>query len=245
MPEPTPDFQPMWEDMAKTVAQATTSWSRVENAMATLLEKLIGYSTDNIGTHIYFAPNNTETRFKIVDTLARVKMGAKEVPHDLISEWNSVFVALGKAKETRNRIAHGEIQTPGLKKKGKWAHQARLTASSYDIGRTWKEHKPRQWPGMSINDVRATADKFYWLAVRIEEIAQYWQTYSLHWKLPPLPEIFARIVERRRNSGPLSSDLKPPKPNSRPPSSLASRSKGPKLSSKQRRLRALAAREKT
>lgn len=143
------DLQAMWDDMAKAVVQADTSWSRVENAMATLLERLIGYSSDNVGLHIYFAPNNTETRFKIVDTLAKVKMADKNVPHNLLAEWNSVFIVLSRAKETRNRIAHSEIQMPGRKYRGKWIYQARLTASSFDIGRRSKEEKPRQWPGMS------------------------------------------------------------------------------------------------
>lgn len=227
------DFQDMWDDMAKAIASANTAWARVENSMATLLERLIGYTTDNVGLHIYFAPNNTETRFKIVDTLARVKMTNKVVPHDLLSEWEKIHVSLNRAKETRNRIAHGEINTPGRKRKGKWAHQTRLTASSFDIGRNRQEANPKQWPGMSVRDVKATADKFFWLAVRIEETARYWQAYSLQWTQPPLPEIFARIVDRRQNSGPLSSDLRPPKPKTPPLSSK--KLPGPRPSARQRR----------
>ena len=230
------DFQDMWDDMAKAIASANTAWARVEDAMATLLERLIGYTTDNVGLHIYFAPNNTETRFKIVDTLARVKMATKDVPHDLLSEWEKIHVALNRAKETRNRIAHSEINTPGRKRKGKWAHQTRLTASSFDIGRNRQEN-PKQWPGMSISDVKATADRFFWLAVQIEETARYWQTYSLQWTQPPLPEIFAHIVERRQNSGPLQRDLKPPKPKAPPQSSQAKRKDG--LSRRGRREAAL------
>jgi hypothetical protein len=212
------EFQDMWDDMTKAIVAANTGWARVENAMATLLEKLIGYTTDHVGFHIYFAPNNTETRFRIVDTLARIKIANKDVPHELLSEWEKVHAALFKAKETRNRIAHSQINTPGRKRKGKWVYQTRLMASSFDIGRNQQE-RPDQWPGMSIRDVKATADRFFWLAVRIEEIARYWETYSLRWTQPPLPEVFARIVERRQNLGPLQADLKPPKPKSRPQSS--------------------------
>jgi len=235
------DLQAMWDDMAKAVAQADTAWSRIENAMASLLEKLIGSYNDTIALHIYFAPSNTETRFKIVDAAAQVKMTDKKVPDDLFAEWNIVFNAVGRAKEVRNRIAHGEIQTPGQKRKGELVFQARLTASSFDISRRLKEPRPPQWPGLSTNQVRATADRFYWLAVRLEEIGRYWQGYSLRWKQPPLPETFACIVERRRNSGPLTADLTSPKPKRQPPASRP-KPKGPKLSAKQRRLAALARR---
>jgi hypothetical protein len=37
-----PDFQPMYN----AIAAANTSWSRVENAMASLLEWLLGYSSE-------------------------------------------------------------------------------------------------------------------------------------------------------------------------------------------------------
>jgi hypothetical protein len=170
--------------------------------------------------------------------LAKVKMANKEVPHDLLSEWKIVFKALGAAKETRNRLAHGEIQMPGRQIRGKLQHQARLTASSFDIGRTWKEAKPKQWPGLSVRDVMATANLFFWLAVRIEEIARYWETYSLRWKQPPLPDIYARIVDRRRIGPPPLDDQTSPKPKVLPPASQP-KPKGPRLSAKQRRLAAL------
>jgi hypothetical protein len=237
-----PDLQKMFEKMSLTIVQANTAWARVENAMAGLLEKLLGdYSKGNIALHIYFAPNNTETRFKIVDTVARVKWQNHKT-HDLLGEWNLIHASLGRAKDVRNRLAHGEIQTPGRQIDGKLKFQSRLTASSWDVGRRAKEDNPRQWPGMSVRDVKATADRFFWLAIRIEEVAGYWQTCSLGWKQPPLSEIFARIVDRRQNSGPLSADLKSPKPKGQPQPSKAL--KAPKLSSKQRRLQALAAQAK-
>jgi hypothetical protein len=215
-PNAEPDLQAMFESMSIVIGQANTAWARVENAMAGFLEKLIGHSEDYVALHIYFAPNNTETRFKIVDTLARVKIEKHKPPHDLLDEWAAVSTALGRAKEVRNRIAHGEIHTPSRTIKGKVKWQARLTASSFDIGRSWKEQKLRQWPGMSVHDVKATADRFFWLAVRVEEIARYWEAYSLQWKQPPLPEIFARIVEHRQKTDPPPSGQTPLKPKGQP-----------------------------
>jgi hypothetical protein len=154
-----PDLQKMFEKMSLTIVQANTAWARVENAMAGLLEKLLGdYSKENIALHIYFAPNNTETRFKIVDTVARVKWQNHKT-HDLLGEWNLIHASLGRAKDVRNRLAHGEIQTPGRQIDGKLKFQSRLTASSWDVGRRAKEDNPRQWPGMSVRDVKATADR--------------------------------------------------------------------------------------
>ena len=112
-----PDLQKLFEKMSLALVQCNTSWSRVENAMAGLLESLLSWSADNVALHVYFAPNNTETRFKIVDTVARLKWQNYSA-HDLMAEWTSIFTALGKAKEVRNRLAHGEIQIPGRKLEG-------------------------------------------------------------------------------------------------------------------------------
>jgi hypothetical protein len=229
-------IQVMWDDMAMAIAQADTAWSRAENAVATLLEKLLGRSDDSIALHIYFTPGNTETRFKIVNAVAQVKMANADMPDDLLTEWNRAFKVLGKSKDVRNRIAHSEIQIKTQDRIGEKVHQIRLTALSFDIARKLKEPKPPQWPGLSINEVRATADRFLRLAYRIEEIGKYWQTYSLRWIRPPLPEIFARIVEHRiRQNVPLTGQTKP---KHRPPASRP-KPKGPKLSAKQRRHAAL------
>src|SRR5207248_406386 len=97
--------------------------------------------------------------------------------------------------------------------------------------------KPRQWPGLSVRDVKATADRFYWLAVRIEEMSDYWQAQSTG-PQSSLPQRFAHIVERRQNSGPLSSDLTPPKPKAQQRSSAA-KPQSPKVSRAKRRKDAL------
>jgi hypothetical protein len=205
------EIQPMYESMYAALAHIAMTWGRIENAMAALLEQLLtGYSTDHEAFHIYFAPNNTETRFKIVDTLARLKWRNYSV-HDLMSEWTSIKNAIDIAKTSRNRIVHSEIQCPGRKIRGKLMFQARLTASSYDIVRTREEQNPRQWPGLSIKDVKAISDRFYWLAVRIEEMTRYWEACRIGPR-ESLPDRYSRIVERRQNSGPLQRDLKPSEP---------------------------------
>jgi hypothetical protein len=198
-------FDPMYI----AIAHANTSWARVENAMASLLEWLLGYSSDKVALHIYFAPNNTETRFKIVDTVARLNWQNYST-HDLLTEWAAIKIAVDRAKEVRNRIAHGEVHGPGRKIRGKWVTQVRLTPSSFDIGRRVKEWKPRQWPGLSLHDVKAASDRFFWLAVRIDEMRDYWMAQAIG-PQTSLPGRFARIKERRLNSGPLSIDLNPPK----------------------------------
>jgi hypothetical protein len=203
------NFDPMYN----AVAQASTCWARIENAMAGLLEWLLGYSSDYEALHIYFAPTNTETRFKIVNTMARLRW-EKYATHDLKSEWASIINALSHAKDVRNRIAHGEVHGHGRKKRGKLVRQIRLTASPFDVARQFKEPK-NQWPGMSVNDVKGAADRFFWVAVRIEEMRDYWMAQAIG-PQTSLPGIFVRIIERRQNSGPLSIDLKPPKQKVRP-----------------------------
>ena len=194
------EYEALNQAMVNAVARANVTWARVKNSMAGLLEWLLGYSADSIALHIYFAPNNTETRFKIVDVVAMVKWRDYK-NHDLIYEWNAIFVPLGRVKETRNRIAHGEISVASKKRGSKWVYQARLTATSFDIARRQKEESPRQWPGMSVHDVMATADLQYSLALRIEEMRNYWRAYSIGPR-ESLPEIYVRIVERRQNTPP-------------------------------------------
>lgn len=204
------DIQAMHESMYSALAQANTTWARIENAMSALLEQLIGYTSDHVAFHIYFAPNNTETRFNIVDTIAQLKW--RDYPtHALMSEWASLKASVYRAKLIRNRIAHGEIHCPAYKIKGRMIYQVRLTASSFDIGRSKEERKLRQRPGLSTKQVKATADQFFELAIRIEEMTRYWEAHCIG-PHSSLPERFARIVERRQNSGPLQADLKPAKP---------------------------------
>src|SRR5207244_2572060 len=93
-----PDLQKLAEAMSIAIGNANTTWARVENAMAGLLEWLLGYSTDNVALHVYFAPSNTETRFKIVDAAVQVKWKNYST-HDLLAEWVPIYESLGRAKE--------------------------------------------------------------------------------------------------------------------------------------------------
>jgi hypothetical protein len=229
----TLDFQPMYNAMA----QANICWARIENAMASLLEQLLGYSPDHEALHIYFTPRNTETRFKIVDTMAMLRW-EKYATHDLRSEWISIRTALGRAKELRNRIAHGEVQGPGRKVGEKWVHYVRLTASSFDVGRRHKEPK-NQLPGMSVKDVENAAARFFWLAIRVEAMRDYWRVHSIG-QQTSLPSIFLRIEENRRSSPPLQADPNQPKPPFQPQSPRKAGKKSRKPSARQRRERAMA-----
>lgn len=191
--------------MYDAIAQASTTWGRVENAMAGFFEALLGWSSEHEALYIYFAPNNAETRFKIVDTIARLRWDNYQ-QHDLKGEWTAIMTALNRAKDTRNRIVHGQIEGPERKIHGKWVPQARLVASSLDVSRR-RLDPPNQWPGMSVHDVDGAANRFFWLAVRIEECRRYREAQV--GQTAALQDIFARIIERRQNSGPLSSDQNP------------------------------------
>src|SRR5262249_44977808 len=69
MPD-APDFQPMYN----AIAAANTSWSRVENAMASLLEWLLGYSTsDGLRlTKAFIRIENARLRRRIVDLVQEI-----------------------------------------------------------------------------------------------------------------------------------------------------------------------------
>jgi hypothetical protein len=152
MPE-TPSGPTLHEEMDSTIARTLKCWTRIEMGMVSLLAELLGPSKQYEAYLIYYAPNNTETRFKIVNVVARFAW-EKYTEHNLISEWKSIEEKLNRAKLLRNSIAHGVVEV--VSKKGK-TFQARLVAHPLDITRRWKE-APRQWPGKSVHDVKLVGE---------------------------------------------------------------------------------------
>ena len=142
--------------MRHAIGNALMNWSHVENALAKFLEDLLQHPDHSIPHVIYFAPNNTETRLYIVDGVATHILGHTPMSfgHELLLCWQKVLSRINKAKESRNRLAHGQIIEWH---KDERVH-IRLAASVYDVSRFRKE--TGQMVGISIHDVEQISTKF-------------------------------------------------------------------------------------
>jgi hypothetical protein len=158
-----------YETMRLSVAAATLNWGDLENSIVRFFRDLIQSEDLSLAPIIYFAPSNTETRLYIVDAVAHhilsggyrfIKFG-----EEALTCWTAILSKINKAKEGRNKIAHGQIlEIPGRKT------HFRLTSSIYDIGRFTKEPLHPQLPGLSQHDVQEIADKFHELHNLVDEL---------------------------------------------------------------------------
>ena len=155
------------EKMRLAVGTALMNWGDLENALAKFLEDLMQHPDHSIAAVIYFAPNNTETRLYIVDNVINHILCHTSMVfgQELFLCWQKVLGRINKAKESRNRLAHGQIIDWHLPS-GKG--HARLTGSIYDISRFRKESG--QMPGISLNDVKQIGDHFHSLSEMIHEV---------------------------------------------------------------------------
>ena len=139
------------------ILSVTMGWAALENAVATILESILGPSDKTLGFSVYFTPGNAETRFDIVDrTLRAVIVGSPHEPA-ILKEWKHLFNKLNSARQTRNKIIHGNIATVYIRGK----NHARLTPPIFDFQRMAGRSKNMQLPGMSAHDVTAAGTRIW------------------------------------------------------------------------------------
>jgi hypothetical protein len=154
-------------EMKQAIAEAIIQWSWLEHALAGILDHLFEGIPSGLGTVVYYAPNNTETRIRMVDralTFVPKGSGPKvyEIMHSQRIEacWHKL---LNRAKEVRNKIVHGQVV--GMKGKARLISDALFDPSERNplswAAKAWDSNdRPPQLPGMSINDVAGAAKKF-------------------------------------------------------------------------------------
>lgn len=145
------------EKMRLAVGAALMNWGDLENALAHFLRDLLQHPDNSIAPVIYFAPNNTETRLYIVDGIVNHILCHTTIHfgEELYLCWQKVLSRINKSKDSRNRLAHGQIVTWQKNDKP----HVRLTASIYDVSRFRKDFG--QMPGISLNDVEQIGKKFH------------------------------------------------------------------------------------
>lgn len=207
-------------DMHEAILAATINWATLEDGMALLLTRLLTPQRFGPGLPIYFTPENTATRFAIVDSVIRyVLVPENELDplwdtfEGIQSEWGSFFNALGRARGSRNSIIHGVVRsvTVGRSKR----EVIRLTPSMWDIDRHARL-QPGQPPGLSPQQVETAAERIKALKYR----AHLFELAAAHYHnaRPKLPEALAELVRDRRLRGDLlGDDQMSPKPQGPPP----------------------------
>jgi len=151
------------------ILAVTLNWSNLENAMAILLESIIGISNYQFGFAIYFAAASADTRFNIVDNAIVAFFENNSHSEELLNIWGKLYKFLKKAKEKRNIIIHGNVITYGRGNPAK--NYARLTAPMLSRKMT-KQFQSRQIPGMSANDVEHIAENINKLCTHLTLINQ-------------------------------------------------------------------------
>lgn len=156
--------------MREAVGKVSLWWGEVEERVAEVLAYLLDPATGSsafaddgmVGFVIYYRPNNTETRFGIVDAVVRLHMD-RHVLHRqrLLLCWEKIYSKINKIKERRNTIAHGAVRMV-FRHENKPLNppQARLTWAWYDLMREKRELVKGQLPGQSIHDLNEIADNF-------------------------------------------------------------------------------------
>lgn len=185
--------------MRLAVGTALLNWGDLENVLARFLLDLMQHPDGNIAAVIYFAPNNTETRLYIVDNVANhifchtpINFG-----RELHLCWQKVLGRINKAKESRNRLAHGQVLEWHLPSGKAFA---RLTGSVYDVSRFRKESG--QMPGISLNDVTQIGDHFHRLSEEVGHLTSVLKSVRVEPVFPTSRDKVRELAIRLKTSVP-------------------------------------------
>jgi hypothetical protein len=193
--------------MEQGIALSTTGWSVLEAAFAHLLSASIDPPDEFLGYTIYYSPSNTETRFRIVDAVFREILAAHPEREQIVATWATIINAVYRAKDTRNKIAHGTLCSISGRRPS-----VRLVDPIYSAASRQRDAKrPRQLPGLSAHDVNQAAGNFFDLARRVEAMVPY--ASLMRWAhLEAWRQKSAERAESPPTPPPLPSDPTPPIP---------------------------------
>jgi len=136
--------------LRELVASISFAWANVENAMVMLLYAILRDDQGRISSAIYFAPNALETRFSIVDKALIELADNMCCEQEIAKAWGDVLSQLQKLKQTRNKIAHGQIST--VSSKGGKNH-VRLTRPIFNIQDSRQGRRAGQILGLTASDL--------------------------------------------------------------------------------------------
>ena len=99
----TPKERAEHQAMKDAVSDLFMAWSRIEDQLAMILNLIIGPERANVATAIYFAPNNLETRIRIVERALVAHMKKRPYQRKIfIPIWSAISntITASRAPET-------------------------------------------------------------------------------------------------------------------------------------------------
>jgi hypothetical protein len=198
------------------VALITFAWANVENAMAMLLHAILRDDQGRFSSAIYFTPSAIETRFNIVNKAFHELLDGTPVEKELSEVGSKIFSKLQKLKETRNKVAHGQVVTSGSLN-GK--NHVRLMHPIFNVQKSREAFRAGQLAGLTASDLEKHLAIVSQLVTRLEVLRSI--VDLIHegdfatWR-QKVPELTADL---HRATNPQSDAPNSPVPQSRPRSS--------------------------
>jgi hypothetical protein len=203
-------------DLRESILEVTLSWGSLEESMSRMLGMLVrGNHYEPIGPAIYFASDNSGTRFAIVDAAFRATFEDAFIGGEVAEmtiwisiEWRAFVNALGRRRMARNAIIHNVIQKVEAEKSKRETY--RLAPSRSDYERRARV-KAGQLPGFSASDVEGVAEKIKYLKEMVKLFERAAQ--RLHQKPEELRLSLAELkAHRLKYGGPVEDGQTPPEP---------------------------------
>jgi hypothetical protein len=92
-----------------TSCRCILNWAHLEDELAWLLHLVLDSALNQVGMIIYHAPNNTETRIRIVDNVVSRDLELLIGGELIEPSWRSIVKLVSELKDKRNTVAHGQL----------------------------------------------------------------------------------------------------------------------------------------
>jgi hypothetical protein len=163
-------------------------WAFLETHLAMLLHTIIRDGNGSLASAIYFAPSAFEARKQIVEAALMTVCEPYDKDNDISDLWATWSARINKHKKVRNAVAHGTVST--YYRFGK--NQARLMPPFFNFSPLAKSYKSRQPPGLSGNDIEASAKALFNTAQFLQQFKLICEA-CLFQKPEALPEVCLRL----------------------------------------------------
>ena len=195
------------------ISSAIDTWAIVEHELSALLQILINDDNGIVGSAIYYAPSNTETRIRIVDTAVGAAIFYRHYGQAVVECWKKVLVRIQRAKRPRNKIAHWYTSEVTVNGSGPFI---RLVDPVRRPGHLAARDCSGQIPGMSANDIELYVARLNRRLVDVREfkdVVRAFLAIEPSWEgQQPFLERFHTLADRLKVAAKPEALTWPPKP---------------------------------
>jgi hypothetical protein len=165
-------------------------WSELETALSTLFYEILHTEPRSslIPYVIYYSPEGFDAREKIVDKTLRQFLRENPKSSAIEPHWDRIHDELNKAREMRNKIAHGAPLILGIRGK----NYVRHSPPAFDVNRVGNLIPTGTIPGVSVEEISRANKKIIKLVECVDAINRAIAAFSqdgadtLLRTLPPL-----------------------------------------------------------